>query len=250
MSPSPASAPSATDAPPAAGLPGGPPNESQNASGPAPSGPGAQLPATPPDSGPALCGADHTYKIASGEERTKPCIKAKGHSGPHSSRAQNERVDLSVLASVALEAEDVPGDDTELLDEVIVRERSEQQLAVDKAVKEAHGKWVKAGKPKGINEAIKKNAASRYRVAPEQVAAVRKMLQLAESAPDNKGLHVKRPPARKHADGTMMQYFIVVDKQPKSATPPAATPPATAPPATAPPAASAPRPPATPGPRK
>ena len=202
------------------------PPTGQNAGGPQPSGNGPQLP-QPTDSGPALCGEPHTYKTSKGEQRTKPCIKAKGHSGLHSSRAQNEKIDTSVVAKDALLFEDVPGDDPDaLLDNVTERERSEQQLAIDQRVNDAHKKWLAAGKPMGVNQAIKLNAASRWRGAPELLPAVRKMLQLAESAPINKGLHVKRPPAKRHADGTVMQYFIVTTKavRPTTAadTPPAA----------------------------
>lgn len=182
------------------------------ASGPAPSGPSVPLPAASASgTQAALCGQPHTYKTAKGDSKTKPCVKAKGHSGPHSSRNQSEKVDISVLSGISLGVEEVPSED--ILDVVTDRVRSEQQLQADKDVAAAHAKWTAAGKPTGFNDAIKKNAASRYKVAPEHVAAVRTLLRRAENAPGLKGkVHVKVAPPKNHVDGSKMLYFVVVDK--------------------------------------
>jgi hypothetical protein len=194
------------------------------ASGPAPSGPSVPLPNASAATATALCGQPHQYKTKTGETKTKPCVKAKGHAGLHSSRNQSEKVDISVLSGVSLGAEEVPTDD--ILDVVTDRVRSEQQLQADKDVALGHEKWLKAGKPTGFNDAIRKQAASRYVVKPEHVAAVRTLLRRAENAPGLKGkVHVKVAPPKNHVSGHKMLYFVVVDKSTK----PAATTPAAAP---------------------
>jgi hypothetical protein len=172
-------------------------------------------PAPPVSEGPKLCGKPHQYKTAKGEERTRPCLKAVNHSGTCSSRKQGKRVDLSVLKDASLAAEEVPGD--ELLEVVTDRVRSAQQIQVDADVKASHERWVKAGKPSGFNDAIKLGAASRYRCAPEQVAAIRALLRRAENAPGNSGIHVRIAPVKKHVDGTSMLYYVSVNKTGKNA---------------------------------
>lgn len=198
------------------------PRTTDTAAGATPSGPNVPLPPAPAPSGPALCGRPHTYKTRGGETKTKACVKAKGHEGSVdgskcSSRAQNQKVDLSVLADVELSAEEVPASD--LLDVLTERVRDAQQLRTDADVALGWDKWKKAGKPTGINDAIAKGAASRYLVAPEQVAAVRTVLRRAENAPELKGkVHVKIPPVKTHTSGKKMIYFIVVDKREKPAS--------------------------------
>lgn len=197
-------------------------------SGPVPSGPSVPLPPAPTAaSGPALCGQPHEYRTKTGEKKTKPCVKARGHEGLHSSRAVSQKVDMSVLSGINLEevAEEVPT--TELLDTVTDRIRSAEQLKVDAAVAAGHEKWTKAGKPAGFNDAIKKGAATRYMLQPEHVAAVRTLLRRAENAPDLRGkVHVRIAPPKTHVSGAKMLYFVVVDRKP--ATPKAAVPTAAA----------------------
>lgn len=205
----------------------------QNAGGPAPSGDGPDLNTPSAVDTPDLCGQPHEYKTPKGGTNTKPCIKARGHEGPHSSRAPSVKVDMSGLSLDMLVAEEVPGDET--LDILSERVRTAEQLRVDKDVLDGHAKWIKAGKPAGANEAIKLGAASRYKVAPQNVAAIRALLRRAENAPEVKDakIHVRILPAKKNVDGNMMVYFISVDKSEARAaahaapaTPPAAdTPP-------------------------
>lgn len=178
------------------------------ATGAQPSGPNVPLPPQPADSGPALCGQAHTYKTAKGESVSKPCLKARGHSGAHSSRNMQPAIDLSVLSSVSLDAQTVPAE--ELLEQVQERTRSTEQQRVDSDVANGHKLWIDAGQPTGINDAIKAGAAQRYVVAPEAAAAIRTLLRRAESV--NPGIHVKVPPVKKLRDGNVAVYFICVNK--------------------------------------
>jgi hypothetical protein len=189
-------------------------------SGPQPSGPSIPLPPAPAVSDtPDLCGKPHTYKTRTGEEKAKPCLKARRHSGLCSSRQAGQKVDLSVISNAMPSLEDAPSD--ELLDVVTDRVRGPEQLKADADVALGHRKWIQAGKPGGINEAIKKGAASRYIVPPAHVAAVRTLLRRAENAPELKGkVHVRIPPVKSHVSGNKMIYFVVVDKKQKAETVP------------------------------
>jgi hypothetical protein len=182
----------------------------------------------PPDAAPtatALCGQPHTYKTRTGQTVSKPCIKAKNHTGVHSSRAQAERIDTSVITADALISEEAPTD--ELLDVLTERVRSEAQQKLDARVAEGHKVWLAGGKLTGFNDCIKAGVARRERCKPEHVKAVRKMIQNTEQV--NPGVHVRIMPPKNHADGTKMLYWVAVDKKPATPRTPAAAAPAPAP---------------------
>jgi hypothetical protein len=212
------SASAAKPAPPRTSHPAPEPRETDKGAGAAPAGPSVPLPPPPADSGPALCGKPHNYKTKTGETKTKPCIKAKDHSGLCSSRAETQKIDTSAVDLII--SEDVPT--SEKLDVLTERTRDENQKRLDDRVPDAHKAWVAAGKLSGFNDNIKAGAARRERCKPEHVAAVRLMLRRTEQV--NSGIHVRIAPPVTHVDGTKMLYWIAVDKKvkPKTENPTAA----------------------------
>jgi hypothetical protein len=122
-----------------------------------------------------------------------------------------------------LEVETVPTG--ELLEQVTERVRDERQLAADKHVIESYERWLAAGKPAGFNDAIKAGAANRYRCNPDHAAAVRKILKNTDNVNgkagvggSKNGIHCRIAAPKKSADGTVMIYFLGVDKSEARAT--------------------------------
>jgi hypothetical protein len=188
-----------------------PPSGPSQSTGGTPTGGHVPLPVPPVASSPDLCGKAHDYKTTTGETRTKPCLKARNHSGGCSSRNTSARVDVSKVSADLLISEDAPTD--EVLEQVQERTRSDVQKRLDARVAEGHAKWAAAGKLPGFNANIKAGAASRERCAPEHAVAVRAMLRRTESV--NPGVHVRIMPPKNHVDGTVMLYWIAVDKHTK-----------------------------------
>lgn len=223
------------------------PSDTAPGSVPTPSDP-AQLPQAS-ETATALCGAAHEYHTKTGATKSKPCLKAKGHSGPHSSRKPGEKIAMPTLDELSLEAEVVASDD--LLEQVQERIRDARQLKADADVIASYERWVSAGKPAGFNDAIKAGAASRYIGAPQHVAAIRKILKNTDNVNGKAGvggskigIHCRISAPKKLVDGNMAVYFVGVDKSEARQAAGATTTPAAPAPAPAATPAPTPRPPA------
>jgi len=165
------------------------------------------------DAGPKLCGAP-VQKMSEGKPtgESAPCIKAAGHDkdpkSKHSWRAYT-RVNTDAVSVDAIAVEAVPT--TERLTEVQERERSDAQKMIDQHVKDAHAKWVAAGKPAGFNAAIAAGAGMRYTVTDENVEAFRSMLRKASNLIG--GVWVRTAPIKRDINGGKMLYWIATDRK-------------------------------------
>lgn len=143
------------------------------------------------------------------DQAGKPCLKAAGHTGGHSSRAYT-KVDTSVVtADVLGTMEDLPDEETTTGLSVNFPSNQAEKTMVDH-VKLSHKIWTDKGKPANFDAAG--SARKRYFINPEHEAAVRKLLRAAASY---HGVAVRIKPVKKLTDGRHALIWLAVDKTTK-----------------------------------
>lgn len=167
---------------------------------------------TPASTEPVLC-----LVLVPGKEgeEAKPCQKAKNHQGDHSVRKYT-KVDTSVVTLDMLavfdedEEEELPEGDIRVTESGYVP-TTPQELLVKANLETSHAAWVRNGKPKNFNAPEAKLAWGKYRVEPDNEAAVRKMLK---DTATYLGIHVRIAPRVKLKNGEFRLIWMAVDKSP------------------------------------
>jgi hypothetical protein len=140
---------------------------------------------------------------------TKPEITGDAKGDAETEKKTRKRVDTSVVTLD--DAESVTFAPTERVALLSNTERSDVQIKIDIQVKAAYDRWVEAGKPEMLKDAIKARCAERFFVTPENVEA---FMALLDNAGRLHGVQIRKYPVQVHAEtGRTMLPWVARDRR-------------------------------------